>query len=199
MSTLTATFRSVPAPQRAASFQLAGRDHHMRASILSGPAFFTPLLPVANWPHAGFSPTQYDSPSPLHGVRGGNVLKPHSRNIAAGVTTPHPQSLSPLRGEGSSSRRVLRSSVQVLPAAPGFPPTPHDILPLHEPERRFVTGLARPHAPSRLETGAPPRFRGTKRERSFVASLPAGEGRGEGERNAIPSARSIFKTQLIQP
>ena len=29
---------------------------------------------------------------------------------------------------------------------------------LHEPERRFATGLAGPHAPRRLETGAPPRF-----------------------------------------
>ena len=54
-------------------------------------------------------------------------------------------------------------------------------LPTQEPERRFVTGLARPPAPSRLETGAPSRFRGPHRERSFVDSLPC-MGRGnEGE------------------
>ena len=61
----------------------------------------------------------------------------------------------------------------------------------HEPERRFVTGLVRPNAPSRLETGAPPRFWGTNRERSFVDSLPEGEGRGRG--NGGQSIGPMFK------
>jgi hypothetical protein len=44
------------------------------------------------------------SPSPLNGeragVRGENVQSPPATTDAKGVTTPHPQSLSPLRGEG---------------------------------------------------------------------------------------------------
>ena len=39
--------------------------------------------------------------SPLHGVRGENVVARDSAVKTVGVTTPHPQSLSPLRGEGS--------------------------------------------------------------------------------------------------
>jgi NADH-quinone oxidoreductase subunit J len=46
------------------------------------------------------------SPSPLNGeragVRGGNDGTRKAMPEAAAVTTPHPQSLSPLRGEGSS-------------------------------------------------------------------------------------------------
>lgn len=59
--------------------------------------------------HAGLC-----SPSPLNGeragVRGGNVTLPHEVRNAFGVITPHPQSLSPLRGEGSKEVRVQFSS-----------------------------------------------------------------------------------------
>ena len=45
-------------------------------------------------------------PSSLHGeragVRGGNVAMRNEKHDAGAVTTPHPQSLSPMRGEGSS-------------------------------------------------------------------------------------------------
>jgi hypothetical protein len=48
------------------------------------------------------------SPSPLNGeragVRGGNVIALNFEAKALGITTPHPQSLSPLRGEGGSHR-----------------------------------------------------------------------------------------------
>ena len=69
---------------------------------------------------------------------------------------------------------------------------PSPSFPLHEPERRFVTGLARPHALSRLETGAPPRFNGTNRECSFVDSLPV-EGRGR-----FASGLHVM-TAMVQP
>ena len=62
----------------------------------------------------------------------------------------------------------------------------------HEPERRFVTGLARPIAPSRLETGAPPRCRGTHRERSFVDSLH------EPHSHSYSSSYSV-RAQSIKP
>ena len=49
------------------------------------------------------------SPSPLNGeragVRGGNGERSPSNSSASGAPTPHPQSLSPLRGEGS--RKIL--------------------------------------------------------------------------------------------
>ncbi len=51
-----------------------------------------------------------DSPSPLNGeragVRGGSEHTPHSPASALGITTPHPHSLSPLRGEGGASSGV---------------------------------------------------------------------------------------------
>ena len=45
------------------------------------------------------------SPSPLNGeragVRGGKVMRHWQQRRTVGITTPHPQSLSPVRGEGS--------------------------------------------------------------------------------------------------
>ncbi len=43
------------------------------------------------------------SPSPLNGVRGGNDETRSQTGVSFDVTTPHPQSLSPLRGEGSQN------------------------------------------------------------------------------------------------
>ena len=75
--------------------------------------------------------------------------------------------LSPL-GQGWNASRLFRKhdldqfgfnigriGSHIVPPHPG---------PTHEPERRFVTGSARPNALSMLETGAPPWFRGTNRE-----------------------------------
>ena len=90
-----------------------------------------------------------------------------------------PASLSPPRGEGLRVRGGYTHNPR-LGNSRHHVPTPHPGPP-HEPERRFVTGFARPNAPSRLETGAPPRFRGAKCEQSFVDSLPV-EGRGRQSR-----------------
>jgi spore maturation protein CgeB len=57
------------------------------------------------------------SPSPLNGeragVRGGQSHTRSSRKEASGGTTPHPQSLSPLRGEGGAQRSASASSKRV--------------------------------------------------------------------------------------
>jgi hypothetical protein len=58
--------------------------------------------------HMNLSVAEFDSPSPLNGeragVRGGNVVARTLAIRALGVTTPHPHSLSPLRGEGGRKR-----------------------------------------------------------------------------------------------
>jgi len=50
------------------------------------------------------------SPSLLHGERGGNVIERRRQTRVIGVTTPHPQFLSPWRGEGGR-RAALRWTV----------------------------------------------------------------------------------------
>ena len=74
------------------------------------------------------------------------------------------------------------------------------ILPAHEPERRLPARRERIAGCQRavLEAGAPFRFRGTIRERTFVNSLPSGEGRGEGngrvELNCASDSLNNFQT-----
>src|SRR4051812_29916280 len=57
------------------------------------------------------------SPSPLNGeragVRGGNVAALAATSDTSGGTTPHPQSLSPLGGEGSTFFSLTVSSAQI--------------------------------------------------------------------------------------
>jgi hypothetical protein len=74
------------------------------------------------------------SPSPLNGVRSGNILARNPRSDALDVTTPHPHSLSPLRGEGGRRPSVwwalaLAACVALLAAGwwlmrPSPQPTP---------------------------------------------------------------------------
>jgi spore maturation protein CgeB len=60
------------------------------------------------------SPSAVDgSPSPLNGERGGQSQTPHSRDEALGSTTPHPHSLSPLRGEGGAQRSTSANSKRI--------------------------------------------------------------------------------------
>ncbi|HWN94571.1 MAG TPA: DUF1549 domain-containing protein [Methylomirabilota bacterium] len=70
------------------------------------------------------------SPSPLNGeragVRGGKVQTRLLRSKALGVTTPHPQSLSPLRGEGGQKSRTSEKNVSLDRPAPSFL---RDVLP----------------------------------------------------------------------
>ena len=46
------------------------------------------------------------SPSPLNGERAGNVLTPDPQSETVGGITPHPQSLSSLKGEGGRKLRI---------------------------------------------------------------------------------------------
>jgi len=61
---------------------------------------------------------RFATPSPLNGERGGNVIGIHSMRQINDALTPHPQSLSPLRGEGSPRRALLEIFNRAFAIAP---------------------------------------------------------------------------------
>jgi hypothetical protein len=92
----------------------AARDEYilrleLHSRLASDPALFVSVAALGDSVHTNQDVRQ-PSPSPLNGeragVRGGNVQVLTPRSESLGGTTPHPQSLSPLRGEGGRRATV---------------------------------------------------------------------------------------------
>ena len=131
-----------PTQECAASLELAGRH--------TNPETRSALPGTRTWPHFCRFQT-------------GSTLGAFGEEIASlgGSWNLSPQQGEGLRVRGGATHDSVSPPMRLVV-----------IIPPDKTERRFVTGFARPNALSRLETGAPPRFRGAHRKHSFVESLP---------------------------